>query len=236
MKPGTVTGRPPSTVLVVEDEPQMRFLLSENLQAEGYRVMSAESGEAALAELGVRVPSLMIVDVMLPRMSGFELCRLVRAQRLRLPIIVLTARSEESDRIIGLDLGADDYVTKPFSVRELLARVRVQLRHFEDGTNESDHFTIGRVRVDVRRKRVTRHGQRLDLSTREFELLRYLLAHRGELVTREQLLRDVWGYNQVMVTRTVDNFVAKLRCHIEPTPADPEYLITVHGKGYQLVL
>jgi DNA-binding response OmpR family regulator len=236
VKPGNVAGRPPSTVLVVEDEPQMRFLLSENLQAEGYCVMSAESGEAALAELGVLVPSLMIVDVMLPRMSGFELCRLVRARRLRLPIIVLTARSEESDRVIGLDLGADDYVTKPFSVRELLARVRVQLRHVEDGTNEADHIMIGRVRVDIRRKRVTRQGQRLDLSTREFELLRYLLAHRGELVTREQLLRDVWGYSQVMVTRTVDNFVAKLRCHIEPTPAEPEYLITVHGKGYQFVL
>jgi DNA-binding response OmpR family regulator len=225
----------PSTVLVVEDEPQMRFLLTENLESEGYLVKTADSGEAALVELAGSRPSLMIVDVMLPRMSGFELCRAVRARRLPLPIIILTARSEESDRVIGLDLGADDYVTKPFSIRELLARIRVQLRHRAAGV-DPDQFTIGRLKVDVRRKRVTRHGQRLDLSTREFELLRYLLAHRGEIVTREQLLREVWGYSQVMVTRTVDNFVAKLRGHLEPAPTEPQYLITVHGKGYQLVV
>jgi DNA-binding response OmpR family regulator len=226
----------PSTVLVVEDEPQMRFLLTENLESEGFLVKTADSGEAALVELAGSRPSLMIVDVMLPRMSGFELCRAVRARRLPVPIIILTARSEESDRVIGLDLGADDYVTKPFSIRELLARVRVQLRHRAAGAETTDQFTIGKVKVDVRRKRVTRHGQRLDLSTREFELLCYLLAHRGEIVTREQLLREVWGYNQVMVTRTVDNFVAKLRGHLEPEPAEPQYLITVHGKGYQLVV
>ena len=236
MKSASALSRPAPTVLVVEDEPQMRFLLAENLEAEGYSVMTADCGESALNELGDRVPALMIVDVMLPKMSGFELCRAVRAQRLRLPIIFLTARSAESDRVIGLDLGGDDYVTKPFSVRELLARVRVQLRHGDEGVKSSDHFVIGQTRVDVRRNRVTRQGQRLELSTREFELLRYLLVHRGELVTREQLLREVWGYNQVIVTRTVDNFVAKLRSHLEPTPADPQYLITVHGRGYQLVV
>ena len=236
MKAAMASARHAPTVLVVEDEPQMRFLLAENLHAEGYSVMTADSGESALTEIGDRVPSLMIVDVMLPKMSGFELCRAVRAQRLRLPIIFLTARSGESDRVIGLDLGGDDYVTKPFSVRELLARVRVQLRHGEGGAKSSDHFAIGQIRVDVRRNRVTRNGQRLDLSTREFELLGYLLLHRGELVTREQLLREVWRYNQVIVTRTVDNFVAKLRSHLEPTPAEPQYLITVHGRGYQLVV
>jgi two-component system alkaline phosphatase synthesis response regulator PhoP len=213
----------------------MRFLLTENLESEGYSVTTCDSGEAALAELAVRRPSAMIVDVMLPNMSGFELCRAVRARQLVVPIIILTARSAESDRVIGLDLGADDYVTKPFSVRELLARVRVQLRHGTDGGNSGDQFQIGRVHVDIRRKRVTRQGKRLDLSTREFELLRYLLMQRGGVVSREQLLKEVWGYNQVMVTRTVDNFVAKLRGHLEPTPAEPQFLITVHGKGYQLI-
>jgi DNA-binding response OmpR family regulator len=231
-----VSARPAFTVLVVEDEPQMRFLLTENLEFEGYGVTTAESGEAALAELAERPHSLMLVDVTLPGMSGFELCRDVRARGLRLPIIMLTARSEESDRVIGLDLGADDYITKPFGVRELLARVRVQLRHGATRVEKNDQFVFGAVRVDLRRQRITRRGQRIELSTREFELLRYLLAHRGEVVTREQLLREVWGYNQVIVTRTVDNFIAKLRCQIEPTPREPQYLITVHGRGYQLVV
>ena len=236
MKAPAVQGRPRAPVLVVEDEPQMRFLLAENLEFEGYSVTTTETGEGALAELAQRPHSLMLVDVTLPGMSGFELCRNVRARGLLLPIIMLTARSEESDRVIGLDLGADDYVTKPFGVRELLARVRVQLRHAAAPAEKNDQFMFGAVRVDLRRQRVTRRGQRVELSTREFELLRYLLAHRRELVTREQLLREVWGYNQVIVTRTIDNFIAKLRCHIEPTPQDPQYLITVHGKGYQLVI
>ena len=159
----------------------------------------------------------------------------MRARGMRLPIIMLTARSEEADRVIGLDLGADDYVTKPFSVRELLARVRAQLRRTAAQPDARDEFVFGDVRVDVARRLVTRRGHRVDMSTREFELLQYLLAHRGEVVSRDQLLRDVWGYSQVVVTRTVDNFVAKLRLHLEPKPHDPRYLITVHGSGYQLI-
>lgn len=179
---------------------------------------------------------VMIVDVMLPGMSGFEVCREVRARGLRIPVIMLTARSEEADRVIGLDLGADDYVTKPFSIRELLARVRAQLRRTSVEPDSRDEFVFGDVRVYTTKRLVTRRGVRLDMSNREFELLRYFLAHRGEVVSREQLLRDVWGYNQVVVTRTVDNFVAKLRLHIEPKPHDPRYLVTVHGSGYQLIV
>jgi two-component system alkaline phosphatase synthesis response regulator PhoP len=223
-------------LLVVEDEPQMRFLLTENLEYEGYNVTAAETGEAALAEIAKRHYSLMILDLMLPGVSGFEVCREVRARGHQLPIIVLTARSAESDRVIGLDLGADDYVTKPFGVRELLARVRAQLRRGSDRPQAHQEFVLGDVHIDVQRRMVTRKGRRLEVSTREFELLRYFLAHRGEVVSREQLLRDVWGYNQLVVTRTVDKFVAKLRCHIEPRPHDPRFLITVHGSGYQLVL
>jgi len=222
-------GAPAADILVVEDEPEMQFVLRENLEFEGYRVTTTETGEGALAELAKRQYALMILDIMLPGMSGYEVCREVRARGLRTPMIALTARSAESDRVTGLDMGADDYVTKPFGVRELLARVRAQLRRDAARSDGGDEFVFGDVRVDVR-------GHRVELSTREFELLRYFLAHRGEVVSREQLLRDVWGYNQVAVTRTVDNFVAKLRGHIEPRPHEPRYLTTVHGSGYQLVV
>jgi DNA-binding response OmpR family regulator len=223
-------------IIVVEDEPQMQFLLTENLEFEGYEVTTTDSGEGALSEIARRQYALMILDIMLPGMSGFEVCRAVRARGSQMPIIMLTARSGESERVVGLDIGADDYVTKPFGVRELLARVRAQLRRDTARPGAGDEFVLGDVRVDVRRRLVTRRGHRVELSTREFDLLRYFLAHRGEVVSREQLLRDVWGYNQVVVTRTVDNFVAKLRTHLEPKPHEPRYLMTVHGSGYQLVV
>jgi DNA-binding response OmpR family regulator len=173
---------------------------------------------------------------MLPGMSGFELCRELRARGLAAPIILLTARAEELDRVTGLDLGADDYVTKPFGVRELLARVRAQLRRDERQSHEAGEFVLGETRINLRQRLATRQGRRIDLSAREFELLRHLYAHRGEVVSREQLLRDVWGYHQHVVTRTVDNFVAKLRSHLEPEPHTPRYIVTVHGSGYQLVI
>ncbi len=235
MKPVAESVRPASSVLVVEDEPHMQFLLTENLELEGYAVRSAETGEAALQELARRSFDVALVDVMLPRMSGYEVCREIRARGLQLPLIMLTARSEECDRITGLDLGADDYVTKPFGVRELLARVRAQLRRTSVQPDSREEFVFGDVRVHTGKRLVTRRGHRVEMSTREFELLQYLLAHRGEVVSRDQLLRDVWGYSQVVVTRTVDNFVAKLRLHLEPKPHDPRYLITVHGSGYQLM-
>jgi DNA-binding response OmpR family regulator len=235
MSVATDSARPAPSVLVIEDEPHMQFLLSENLGFEGYTVRAMGDAETALAELGRRSFDLLIVDVMLPRMNGLEFCREVRARGLRTPVIMLTARSEETDRVIGLDLGADDYVTKPFSVRELLARIRAQMRRTME-PDSRDEFAFGDIRVNTRNRLVTRRGHRLEISNREFDLLRYFLAHRGEVVSREQLLRDVWGYNQVVVTRTVDNFVAKLRCQLEPKPHDPRYLVTVHGSGYQLVV
>jgi DNA-binding response OmpR family regulator len=149
---------------------------------------------------------------------------------------MLTARSAESDRVVGLDLGADDYMSKPFGVRELVARVRAQLRRGAGRSDAADAVILGDVRVDLRQQLVTRRGRPVEMSGREFELLRYFLAHRGEVVSREQLLRDVWGYNQVVVTRTVDTFIAKLRTHIEPVPHEPRYIVTVHGTGYRLVV
>lgn len=221
-------------VLVVEDEPQMRAMLTDNLEYEGYRVSAVESAEAALAEFQQRTFRLLLIDVMLPGESGFDLCQRLRARGSRVPIILLTARTHESDRVRGLDLGADDYVSKPFSVRELLARVRAQVRREDWHTAAGPEFTFGDVTVKPQQRLVLRKGRRVPLSAREFELLRYLLAHRNEIVSREQLLRDVWGYNQLAVTRTVDNYIAKLRTQLEPRPHEPRYIVTVHGSGYQL--
>jgi DNA-binding response OmpR family regulator len=223
-------------VLVIEDEPQMRSMLSDNLEFEGYEVTAVDSAEQALLEMERFNFALLIVDVMLDGMSGMELCNTLRRRGSRVPIIMLTARSHESDRIRGLDAGADDYVTKPFSVRELLARVRAQVRRDDWHSQTGDEFSFGEITVRLRQRLVTRKGRRIALSAREFELLRYLVAHRNEVVSREQLLRDVWGYHQLSVTRTVDNYIAKLRTQLEPKPHEPRYIVTVHGSGYQLLL
>ncbi len=222
-------------VLVVEDEPQMRDLLTDNLEYEGYRVTAVDSAEQALVEFDRHAISLVLVDVMLPGMNGFELCQRLRSRGSHVPIIVLTARTNERDRVRGLDLGADDYVSKPFSVEELMARARAQVRRDDWHLPTGSEFTFGDVTVNVPQRLVRRRGRRIPLSAREFELLRYLLAHRNEIVSREQLLRDVWGYSQLSVTRTVDNYIAKLRTQLEPRPHEPRYIVTVHGSGYQLI-
>lgn len=222
-------------VLVVEDEPQMRAMLTDNLEFEGYRVTAVATGEEAMTMFSGDAFSLLLVDVMLPGISGFEVCERLRDLGTRVPIIMLTARTHERDRVRGLDLGADDYVAKPFSVRELLARVRAQVRRDDWHSAGGDEFAFGDVTVRLRQRLVMRAGRRVPLSAREFELLRYLIAHRGEVVSRAQLLRDVWGYHQLSVTRTVDNYVAKLRTQLEPDPHVPQYIVTVHGSGYQLL-
>jgi DNA-binding response OmpR family regulator len=222
-------------VLVVEDEPRMRVMLTDNLEFEGYRVTAVASGEEAMAAVEHQPFSLLLVDVMLPGISGFEVCERLREKGAHVPIILLTARTHERDRVRGLDLGADDYVRKPFSVRELLARVRAQVRRDDWHAAGGEEFSFGDVTVHLRQRLVIRAGQRVALSAREFELLRYLIAHRGEVVSRAQLLRDVWGYHQLAVTRTVDNYVAKLRMQLEPEPHEPRFIITVHGSGYQLL-
>jgi len=223
-------------VLVIEDELQMRSMLTDNLAFEGYRVTAVDSGEAGLAEIERSSFALVVMDVMLPGMSGFEVCQRLRGRGARVPIIMLTALTTERDRVDGLDAGADDYVSKPFSVRELLARVRAQVRRDDWHANTGEEFSFGDVTVRPRQRLVLRKGRRIALSAREFELLRYLAAHRNEVVSREQLLRDVWGYHQLSVTRTVDNYIAKLRTELEPKPHEPRYIITVHGSGYQLRL
>ncbi len=223
-------------ILVIEDESTMRAMLTDNLEFERYKVIAVASGEEGLEALERHEVSLVILDLMLPNMSGFDVCQRLRARGSHVPIIMLTARTHETDRIRGLDVGADDYVSKPFSVRELLARVRAQVRRDDWRSTPNSEFTFGDVTVKLRSRLVMRNGRRVGLSPREFELLRYLLAHRTEVVSREQLLRDVWGYHHLSVTRTVDNYIAKLRTHLEADPHDPQYIVTVHGSGYQVVV
>jgi DNA-binding response OmpR family regulator len=233
--PPPIPAAPARSVLVVEDEQQMRAMLEDNLEFDGYRVTAVGSGEEAMAAIERHGYSLVLLDVMLPGMSGLDVCRRLRSRGTRVPVIMLTARAQESDRVTGLDVGADDYVSKPFSVRELLARVRAQVRRDDWHSATVDEFVFGDVRVLLRQRLVLRRGRRVALSAREFELLRYLIAHRNEVVSREQLLRDVWGYNQLAITRTVDNYVAKLRTQLEPRPHEPRYIVTLHGSGYQLI-
>ena len=221
-------------VLVVEDDPAMARALRDGFEYEGYAVRVAADGETGLELAREPGLDLIVLDVMLPRMSGLEICQRLRAARDDVPIILLTARSQESDKVQGLRLGADDYVTKPFGFGELVARVEAVLRRAQDHP-ASELLRFGDVSVDFARLRATRAGEPLDLSPRELAILACLAARRGEVVTREQLLQEVWGYESLPVTRTVDMHIAKLRRKIEPAPNAPEYIVTVHGEGYRFV-
>ena len=222
-------------VLTVEDEPDLRLILQDNLEFEGYEVLSAATGEEGLDLAMARRPDLVLLDLMLPRMSGYEVCRRLRAARFTMPIIMLTARNAEMDRVAGLELGADDYVGKPFGVKELLARVRVQLRRPRAAGPMRDEVRVGEVTLNLRMRQARCGPTPLDLSSREFDLLEYLFDHADRVVTRDELLRAVWGYSAAPLTRTVDNFVAKLRKKVERDPRHPRHILTVHGAGYRLV-
>jgi two-component system alkaline phosphatase synthesis response regulator PhoP len=222
-------------ILVVEDEPNMVVGLRDNFEFEGYEVITARDGVEGLQLALEESPDLVVLDVMMPRMSGLEVCKQLRAQRASIPIIMLTARGQEVDKVVGLELGADDYVTKPFSIRELLARVKAVLRRTSVLPKELDQHTFGDVEVDLRRCRVVRSGKALDVSSKEFELLKYFICHAGETLSRHQLLEDVWGYEHYPTTRTVDTHLVRLRQKLEPNPEQPQYFLTVHGTGYRFV-
>jgi two-component system alkaline phosphatase synthesis response regulator PhoP len=180
-------------------------------------------------------PDLVLLDITLPRKTGFDVCRELRARANPTPVVMLTARSQETEKVLGLELGADDYVTKPFSITELLARVRAVLRRAGGRTSGLETCRIGDIEIDFRTHQAHRAGQRIEFTAREFDLLRYLVAHTGQVVTREQILNQVWGYEESPTTRTIDNFVAKLRQKIEKLPHEPEHILTVHGAGYKFV-
>ncbi|HQZ40019.1 MAG TPA: response regulator transcription factor [Vicinamibacterales bacterium] len=222
-------------ILVIEDEPQMLLGLRDNLELEGYEVQTAADGEEGLAKAASFGPDLVILDVMLPRKNGFDVCRELRARSNATPVVMLTARSAETDKVLGLELGADDYVTKPFSITELLARVRAVLRRTASPKPAAEVVQIGDIEVDLTLHQARRDKARVEFTAREFELLRYFVQHTGQVVTREQILNEVWGYEEFPTTRTIDNFVAKLRQKIERSPHAPEHILTIHGSGYKFV-
>ena len=223
------------TILVVDDEKTLRETLAESLEIEGFTVVQAADGREAVESFRRHHPDLILLDLMLPELSGTEVCRIVRSES-DVPILMLTAKSAEVDKVVGLELGADDYVTKPFSFRELLARIRALLRRSEQQAQASDQETIelGAVKVDLAGRRLLRGSEVLPVKPKAFELLLFLIRNAGHVFTRDQLLERVWGYDYASETRTVDVHVHWLRAQIEADPANPVYLETVRGVGYVL--
>lgn len=223
-------------ILVVEDDPEMVRGLKDNLEFEHYEVDVARDGEAGLKKISGGSYDLIVLDIMLPKLSGLDVCKRAREQGITTPIIMLTARSEEIDKVLGLELGADDYVTKPFGVRELLARVKAILRRSESlAAAPAERMTLGTLEMDFAAYTAVRKGEPLALTPKEIEIIKYLWHHRNKTVTREELLTQVWGYDESISSRTVDNFILKVRQKIEEDPANPKYIITIHGIGYKLI-
>jgi two-component system, OmpR family, alkaline phosphatase synthesis response regulator PhoP len=225
-------GRVAPRVLLVEDEPAVARTVSDRLRAEGYEVQTAGDGEAALALVTSQPFDIMVLDLMLPKKDGLTVCRELRSRGLTLPVLMLTARSETVDKVVGLKLGADDYLTKPFESIELLARLEALLRR-SSGATAPGIFRFGEVQVDFRRAEATRGGEPLALSAMELKLLRCFVEHRGEVLSRDRLLDEVWGHDAEPFSRTVDVRVAALRAKVERNPAAPEFIVTVHRLGYR---
>lgn len=223
----------PKRILVVEDDATMVRMLHDNLVYEGFVVECASDGAEALAKARAVRPDLVLLDLMLPTVNGFEICRLLSASPARIPIIVITARTQGEDKVRGLELGADDYMVKPFALDELLARIRAVLRRSQPAVRL---LALGNVTIDFARRRASKGSEELALTAREFALLEYLAERAGKVVTRNELLRAVWGYDEIPLTRTVDIFVGRLRRKIERDPHQPKYLRTMHGDGYSLVV
>jgi DNA-binding response OmpR family regulator len=222
-------------ILIVEDEPNMVAGLRDNFEYEGFQVLTALDGVEGLEKALKDSPDLVVLDVMMPRMSGLDVCKQLKAKRPSIPIIMLTARGQEVDKVVGLELGADDYVTKPFSIRELLARVKAVLRRSQALPKEEDRYTFGDVEVNLRSYQVMRGGTPVECSGKEFELLKHFLCHSGETLSRDRLLDEVWGYENFPTSRTVDAHIVRIRQKLEPVPDQPRYFLTVHGVGYKFV-
>ncbi len=223
-------------ILIVEDDEDLLRGLVINLSREGYEIVQADRGDLGL-ELALKTrPHLVLLDVMLPEMDGLALCRELRREGINVPIIMLTAKEEEIDRVVGLEVGADDYVTKPFSVPELLARIHAQLRRWQAlHVKEITHYSFGDVEIDFEKFRATREGEPLELTPREFEILKLLIQCHGDVVTRDRMLDEVWGHEVYVNTRTVDNHVLKLRKKVEEKPDKPQYILSIYGLGYKFV-
>jgi two-component system alkaline phosphatase synthesis response regulator PhoP len=222
-------------ILIVEDEPNMVAGLRDNFEYEGYEVLTASDGAEGLGRALKDAPDLVVLDVMMPKMSGLEVCKQLKVKRPCLPVIMLTARGQEVDKVVGLELGADDYVTKPFSIRELLARIKAVLRRARVDPTDQERYAFGDVEVNLRTCQVARAGRPIEFSAKEFDLLKFFLWHSGEALSRERLLDEVWGYNRFPTTRTVDAHIVRLRQKLEPRPEEPRFILTIHGIGYKFV-
>ncbi|MEL7148170.1 MAG: response regulator transcription factor [Bacteroidota bacterium] len=224
-------------ILVAEDEPHMRLGLKDNLEFESYEVALAINGAEALKKAVATSFDLIILDVMMPELSGFDVCKQLRKQGVDTPIIFLTAKGEEIDKVLGLELGADDYIIKPFSLRELLARVKAVLRRTGQSAQAATpgRLTIGNLLIDFDHYEAFSEGAAVKMSHKEFEIIQHLWQHKNEVVSRDQLLREVWNYENQPTTRTVDNFILKIRQKVEHNPNVPKYILTVHGAGYKLI-
>jgi two-component system alkaline phosphatase synthesis response regulator PhoP len=226
---------PAKRLLLVEDEPGLQLALSDRLVAEGYAVETAGDGHAAIARASGEPFDVIVLDVMLPGRDGFDVAKTLRQQGVQTPILMLTARTQVVDRVVGLKLGADDYLTKPFETIELLARIEALMRRAPSSASgiTLERYQFGEINVDVRKAEVSSKGQLLELSAKEFQLLRYFIENRGATISRDELLHQVWGYSNTPSTRTVDVHVAWLRQKLEPNPRVPQYILTVHGMGYK---
>jgi DNA-binding response OmpR family regulator len=224
-------------ILIVEDEPAMQLGLKDNLELESYIVDTAADGQVGLQKIKSGGYDLILLDVMLPKISGFDICKDARSAGIQTPIILLTARGEEIDKVLGLELGADDYITKPFSVRELLARVKAILRRNQltAAPHEQSMVKIGRLEIDFSLMYARTAEGEVKLSHKEFEILSFLLKNKNKVVSRYDLLENVWGYEEQITTRTVDNFIARLRQKLEENPNAPKVILTVHGSGYKMI-
>ncbi|MEE8107049.1 MAG: response regulator transcription factor [Planctomycetota bacterium] len=222
-----------AVILVIEDDPAIRLGLKKSLGFEGYKVLEAADGERGLEMVFQHRPDLVVLDIMLPRLNGYEVCRTIRKHDKTLPVVMLSAKGMEIDKVMGLDLGADDYVTKPFGPRELVSRVKAALRRTQAQDSDVKVFRSGRIEVDIGGQSLKVDGDSKEVSTREFRLLRYLIENRGRVLSRDQILNKVWGYDYDGTARTIDNFINKLRSKIEVDATDPRLILTVRGVGYK---
>jgi len=222
-------------ILIIEDDPGIQLSLKDEFESEGFDVYSADDGLAGLEMIEQNPPDLIILDLMLPFQNGYEICKKLRQEGNNVPIIMLTVKDQEVDKVLGLELGADDYVTKPFSLRELLARVHALLRRSAENIPESSVFSIGDTVFDLKKYEALKKGKEIEYTTLEFQMVKLLYERRGQVVTREDFLNDIWGEQNTVVTeRTVDSHIANIRKKLEDDPSDPRYILSVRGVGYKL--
>lgn len=222
-------------ILIIEDEEDLVKGLKLNLKDEGYEVNWALDGVEGLKKANEMAPDLIILDIMLPEKNGLEVCRELRQKNINIPIIMLTAKGKEIDKVVGLEIGADDYMTKPFSIRELLARIKAHLRREKREDRIPQIYSLGETQIDFSRFKVKYKDKELDLTSLEAEILKYFITHKGEVVSRNALLDKVWGYERYPTTRTIDNHILKLRKKIEDDPAHPKHILSVYGEGYRFM-